>query len=94
MKKIKTFENFSSEIQSNSSLSDYEKQEIEMMVSDMGGPISVILHLLENVMDGEKEFVSQKIDYITQIRHVSPKTMVGNQSIGDYIRGFGIQTNL
>ena len=71
-------------------LSEIEKTEIEELIVELGGPLSTIKHLLNNLNLDEKDKVLSKIYFITDIRFVSKKTYMGNKNITEYIRGFGL----
>ena len=61
-----------------------DKEKIENLIIELGGPYSTILHLVESSKD--KELLERQINYIVSIRHVSKKTVLGNETIQEFFQ--------
>ena len=65
-----------------------DKEKIENLIIELGGPISTIEHLLLTELDKDK--VEVMIRYIISIRYVSKKTYLGDETITEYLERNGI----
>ena len=74
-------------------MTDFQKKEVEDLVSKQGGPISTIQLLISELSDGNKESTTEMIKHILSIRYVSKKTFIGDQSFDEYLVSNGIIIN-
>lgn len=66
-----------------------DKIKIEATIVELGGPFSTIEYLIETIQD--KEILEEKIKFVLSIRHLSKKTVIGNETIEEYFSRLGLR---